>query len=100
MRDDLRSVAEAVGEFWDNLSSVEFIPLVIALGLHALTPFMRARAWFNILRDAVPGRRLRYRSVSAAYLAGQGVNGLVPARAGDALKIVMVHRRLPDGSYP
>jgi hypothetical protein len=98
--DDLRSVGDAFAEFWDNLSSVRFAPLAVAIAFHATTPFLRSRAWFNIIRDALPGSRVRYRSVSGAYLAGQGVNGLVPARAGDVLKLVMVHRRLPDASYP
>lgn len=100
MVDDLRSVGHSVAEFWRDLSAVGVQALGLAILFHLTTPFLRARSWFNIARAAFPRQRLRYRSVAGAYLAGQGVNMIVPARAGDVLKLVMVHRRLPDPNYP
>ncbi len=35
----------------------------------------------------------------AAYFAGSGINGIVPARGGDVLKLYMVHRRVPESRY-
>ena len=34
-----------------------------------------------------------------AYLAGAGINALVPARGGDLVKLALVRRRVPDASY-
>ena len=37
--------------------------------------------------------------IFAAYLAGVGVNALIPIRAGDAARVVLAHRALPKSSY-
>jgi hypothetical protein len=42
---------------------------------------------------------LRARDTCAAYLAGAGLNGLIPARGGDIVKLAMVHRRVKGASY-
>jgi Lysylphosphatidylglycerol synthase TM region len=36
----------------------------------------------------------------AAYLAGAGLNGIIPARGGDIVKLWLVHRRIPGARYP
>jgi len=82
---------------------VEFNPwwLLVGIVLYELAQLVRTRGWFNILRASYPesGDQLRARDVSAAYLAGAGVNGIVPARGGDFLKLFLVHRRLPKARY-
>ena len=35
-----------------------------------------------------------------AYCAGVGVNGIVPARGGDAIKLLLVHSRIEGATYP
>ena len=60
----------------------------------------RARAWRNVLMAAYPGRPISYLQLSAAYLAGAGINAIVPARAGDATKVFLVKRQIPGSSYP
>jgi hypothetical protein len=35
----------------------------------------------------------------AAYLAGAGLNGIIPARGGDVVKLWLVHRRIPESRY-
>jgi len=37
--------------------------------------------------------------IVGAYLAGVGVNAIIPARAGDAVRIVLAHRAIPDSTY-
>jgi hypothetical protein len=72
--------------------------LPAAVGLHLVSQAVRSRGWFNILRISYPhARRLRARDVTAASFAGAGVNALVPARAGDLVKVAFVHRRI-DGA--
>jgi uncharacterized membrane protein YbhN (UPF0104 family) len=38
--------------------------------------------------------------LSAAYLAGAGINAILPARAGDVTKVFLVKRQIPHSSYP
>ena len=49
----------------------------------------------GFLRCACPAAALRVRDVQAAAFAGGGVNAVVPARAGDALKLAVLRRRAP-----
>jgi uncharacterized membrane protein YbhN (UPF0104 family) len=68
--------------------------------LYELSQVVRTRGWFNILRAAYPDSdELRGRDVTAAYLAGAGVNAIIPARGGDFLKLFLVHRRMPKARY-
>ena len=60
----------------------------------------RPPAWRNILRASYPELRIRRRTVFGAYLAGVGVNAVIPARSGDVLKIYLVHHRVEGTSYP
>ena len=44
-------------------------------------------------------RRCRWRSIYASYLAGVGVNAIIPARAGDAVRLYIAHRAVPGSTY-
>jgi uncharacterized membrane protein YbhN (UPF0104 family) len=82
--------------------AVELNPwwLLAGIVLYELAQLVRTRGWFNILRASYPESvDLRARDVSAAYMAGAGLNGVVPARGGDFLKLFLVHRRLPQARY-
>ncbi len=75
--------------------------LVAGVVLYGLAQVVRSRGWFNILRSAYPdATELRGRDVTGAYLAGVGLNSVLPARGGDFLKLFMVHRRVRGASYP
>jgi len=56
-------------------------------------------AWRNVLAAAYPAERVPRRSILAAYLAGVGVNAIVPLRAGDAVRVVLAHRAVPNSTY-
>ena len=60
----------------------------------------RAWAWRNVLRAAYPEQRIAFLPLAAAYLAGAGINAVVPAHAGDVTKVFLVKRQIPDSSYP
>jgi uncharacterized membrane protein YbhN (UPF0104 family) len=60
----------------------------------------RAWAWRNVLHAAYPGVRISYLRLSAAYLAGAGINAILPAHAGDVTKVFLVKRQIPGASYP
>jgi uncharacterized membrane protein YbhN (UPF0104 family) len=60
----------------------------------------RSRAWRNTIAAAYPETQVRWRSVLGAYVAGVGVNAVVPARGGDLLKLYLVRRRVEGATYP
>ncbi|MEI8105564.1 MAG: lysylphosphatidylglycerol synthase transmembrane domain-containing protein [Actinomycetes bacterium] len=90
----------AVRVFGDQLAAVRWEYLAVALALGVAKLVFRAIAWRTILRASFPGERLRFRSVFGAYVAGVGVNSIVPARGGDAVKLYLIKHRIPDATYP
>jgi uncharacterized membrane protein YbhN (UPF0104 family) len=91
---------DAVQAFGERLAAVNATYLAAAVGFSLLNLVLRSRAWQNILRGAMPGERIRYRTAFGAYCAGVGVNAVIPARAGDVVKIALVERRVPRAGYP
>jgi uncharacterized membrane protein YbhN (UPF0104 family) len=90
----------AVGLLADQAVRVD--PAWLALGavLHLLAIVVRTRGWHTILRAAYPeADGLRPRHTAAAYVAGAGLNGIVPARGGDVLKLWLLRRRIPDSHF-
>lgn len=78
------------------------IPLLaVGLLLHLVADAVRNTGWYGVLRAAGPEQRaLRVRDVQAATFAGGGVNALVPARAGDLVKLAVLRRRAPEARMP
>jgi uncharacterized membrane protein YbhN (UPF0104 family) len=95
----MRTFVHAVGDFAHSLAGIGWTALAIALAFHFLRISLRPFAWRNIILAAYPGEELRRRTVWGAYVAGVGVNAIVPARAGDALKLYLVHRERREFSY-
>jgi uncharacterized membrane protein YbhN (UPF0104 family) len=92
-------VLDGVDAFLDQLGSVSFLPLALAIGCHLLKMACTSRAWRNVLAAAYPGERVPWVSIYGAYLSGVGINAIVPARAGDAVRIVLAHRAIPGSTY-
>lgn len=87
-------------EFFRHLSDIEWSAFGIALLCLLAMQLSRAWAWRNVLRAAYPDQRLPFLPLSAAYLAGAGINAIVPAHAGDVTKVFLVKRQIPGSSYP
>jgi uncharacterized membrane protein YbhN (UPF0104 family) len=90
----------STAEFFRHLSEIRWTPFAIALLCLAAMQLARAWAWRNVLRAAYPSKRIDFLPLSAAYLAGAGINAVVPAHAGDVTKVFLVKRQIPDSSYP
>jgi uncharacterized membrane protein YbhN (UPF0104 family) len=97
---NIESFAHAAAEFFGHLSQIRWTPFALALAFLAAMQLARAWAWRNVLQAAYPGARISYLQLSAAYLAGAGINAIIPARAGDVTKIFLVKRQIPGSSYP
>ncbi|MGH3047186.1 MAG: UPF0104 family protein, partial [Gaiellaceae bacterium] len=78
--DDVRAFLDASQAFFRALAAVGWGALGLAVAFHVLRLALRVRAWQNILRAAYPGARVPYRKTFGAYVAGVGVNAVVPAR--------------------
>jgi uncharacterized membrane protein YbhN (UPF0104 family) len=90
----------AAAEFFRNLSEIDWTSFGLALLFLLAMQLCRAWAWRNVLRAAYPAQRIAYTPLAAAYLAGAGINAVVPAHAGDVTKVFLVKRQIPDSSYP
>jgi glycosyltransferase 2 family protein len=93
------AVFDAIGAFFDGLASVEFTALGLAVLTHVAKTMCTSRAWRNALTASYPEQEVRWRPIYASYLAGVGVNALVPARAGDAVRLYMAHRAVQGSTY-
>jgi uncharacterized membrane protein YbhN (UPF0104 family) len=89
----------AVGVFFHHLTTVEWQFLGYAIACHVIKLLFRAGAWRAIINAAYPEARLKFRSALGAYVAGVGVNSIVPARGGDVVKLYLVRHRIPGSSY-
>jgi uncharacterized protein (TIRG00374 family) len=96
---DVSEFFHAVSVFFDHLASVGWTALAIALALHFGKVFVRTFAWRNIIAAAYPEDSVPWRPVFGAYIAGVGVNSIVPGRGGDLVKLYLVRRRLPGSTY-
>jgi Lysylphosphatidylglycerol synthase TM region len=75
--------------------------LALAVVLHLANQLARGRGWFAILGMAgCDGPRLRRRDAIAVWVAGAGMGGVLSARGGDAVRLLLLRRRVPDTGYP
>jgi uncharacterized membrane protein YbhN (UPF0104 family) len=91
---------DAATEFFRHLSEIDWTTFALALLCLLGMQLSRAWAWRNVLRAAYPDRPIPFLPLAAAYLAGAGINAVVPAHAGDVTKVFLVKRQIPDSSYP
>ena len=75
--------------------------LLLGVALHLANQVTRGRGWFALVRTACDGNcGLRRRDAIGAWVAGAGAGGLVSARGGDAVRVLLLRRRLPDEGCP
>src|SRR6476646_1353189 len=84
----------AVGVFFHHLAAVDWKFLAYAVACHIVKLLFRAVAWRSIINAAYPDGNLKLRSAFGAYVAGVGVNSVVPARGGDIVKLYLVKQRI------
>ena len=96
MVEEIRNATES---FWDFLSDIAILPLCLAIACHLLKLACTSRAWRNVLAAAYPDREVPWPRILASYVAGVGVNAVVPARGGDVVRIFLAHRAIEGSSY-
>jgi uncharacterized membrane protein YbhN (UPF0104 family) len=95
----LESFRHGAEEFFHRLGDIGWPSMVIALAFYLAHLLARSRAWQNTLGAAYPDRSVPYWRITAAYLVGAGMNSVVPARVGDAVKIFLAKRSIRRSTY-
>ena len=90
----------AAETFFHHLTEIGWGYFAIALALWLALQLARAHAWANALRAPYPRGRVSEPGIIASFLVGAGMNSVLPARGGDALKIVLGKRSIEGSSYP
>ncbi len=92
-------VLDGIDAFLDQLAAVDPLPVFLAVLAQLAKLTCTSMAWRNVLAAAYPDRTVRRRSIVGAYLAGVGVNAIVPLRAGDAVRVLLAHRAVAGSTY-
>ena len=92
-------VLDGINAFFDYLTAVHPLPAMLAVVAHLARLGCASTAWRNVLQAAYPEQRVRRLPILGAYLAGVGINAIIPARAGDAVRVVLAHRAIPKSTY-
>lgn len=89
----MREYAGRVSDAFDAVGGVSPGWLVLGVALHLLNQVARGCGWHAVVRGA--GAAVRRRDVVAAWVAGAGAGGIVSARGGDAVRLLVLARRAP-----
>jgi uncharacterized membrane protein YbhN (UPF0104 family) len=92
------AVLASAGAVLDRVGALDGRFLALALALQLANVSLRALAWRNVLAAAYPGTRVPVFAVGCAYAAGAALNGYVPARGGEGLKILLARTCIPGSS--
>jgi uncharacterized membrane protein YbhN (UPF0104 family) len=97
--DSFRSFFDAIDSFFSSLGAVHWGALILALLCYGTYLTIRSRASYHVLRAAYPNEDFRWREIWGAFLAGYGVNAIVPARPGDIVRLFLTKTSIPNSSY-
>jgi uncharacterized membrane protein YbhN (UPF0104 family) len=96
----VQSLIDAIDAFLDGVTGISWTPLGLAVCCHLGRIVSRSRAWRNVIAAAYPDERVRWRDVYGGYVAGVGVNAILPGRGGDLLRLYIVKHRVEGATYP
>ena len=97
--DSFRSFFDAIDSFFSSVGAVQWGPLILALLCYGTYLTIRSRASYHVLRAAYPNEDFRWREIWGAFLAGYGVNAVVPGRPGDIVRLFLTKTSIPNSSY-
>ena len=95
----MNAFLNAVESFGGHLARVHWGYLAIAILCHLIKTAAASRAWRNVVAAAYPDRPVPWPDLYGAYLAGVGVNAVIPARGGDVVKLFIAKRRVEGSTY-
>jgi uncharacterized membrane protein YbhN (UPF0104 family) len=89
-------LAGLVGSVLDTAASAQPVWLLAALVIHSASILCRVRIWQKLLRSACPLHHVSFRAALGPYLASVGASVVAPLRGGDAVRIALARRTLPE----
>ncbi|HEX6022621.1 MAG TPA: lysylphosphatidylglycerol synthase transmembrane domain-containing protein [Solirubrobacter sp.] len=96
MSDAVDALEGALAGLVEAVSGVAPGWLVLGVALHLANQVARGRGWYAVVRTACGSEHTaRRRDVLAAWVAGAGAGGIVSARGGDAVRILVLNRQMP-----
>jgi uncharacterized protein (TIRG00374 family) len=96
----VRGLFDAIQTFFETLTGISWLPLLLAVLCHLGRIVARSRAWRNVIAAAYPDVEVQWRQVFGGYAAGIGANAILPGRGGDLLRLYIVKHRVEGSTYP
>src|SRR5436190_17319628 len=97
--DSFRSFFDAINSFFSSVGAVQWGTLLVGLLCYGTYLTIRSRASYHVLRAAYPNEDFRWREIWGAFLAGYGINAVLPARPGDIVRLFLEKTSIPNSSY-
>src|SRR4051812_5523260 len=94
MSDVVSAFERALAGLVDAVAGVAPGWLALGVALHLANQAARGRGWHAVIARACDGPP-RKREALAAWVAGAGAGGIVSARGGDAVRVLVLARRMP-----
>ena len=82
----------------NTLAGASVGALAVAIAIHLGKVAAEARAWHGIVGHAYPSAAIRFGTTYGAFAGAIGVNAVLPARVGEALRLGIVRRNVPDST--
>jgi lysylphosphatidylglycerol synthase-like protein len=74
--------------------------LVAGVLLHLCNQLARGQSWYAVIHSACPAAPVRRRDAAGAWVGGAGASGVLSARGGDAVRLLLLRPRTADAGYP
>jgi Lysylphosphatidylglycerol synthase TM region len=92
------SVGGPLDDVLDRLAAADLRLVAAALLVQCLALALRGHAWRNALAGASPPVAVRTWEATAALVAGMAINGLVPGKLGEGIKVGLMRCRARESS--
>ena len=93
------AVFDAIGVFFEQLTSVEFGAAPARGRLSPAEDPVHEPRVAERDRGGLPRGEVPWRTIYGAYVSAVGVNAVLPARGGDAVRLYLAHRAVPGATY-
>ncbi len=96
----IHQILRSIEKFFDQLTHLGWVSLLIGLAFYALYLLLRSRALRNALAAAYPAETVRWRDVWGAYMVGYAVNNVFPLGGGNVAQLFLTRVAIARSTYP
>jgi uncharacterized membrane protein YbhN (UPF0104 family) len=90
-----RAIEHAVGRLADGVAGADARWLVLGVLFHLSNQLARGLGWFSVIRMSGTEDPVRPHHCVRSWVAGAGAGGVLSARGGDAVRLLMMRPRMP-----